>query len=319
VASLRAAAGVPGATARIHERLDALRQRRVPVANGIAWGMDLPYVSRFVTASPTTPNLFQTMNAAAAFLAGYEATGEEAYLATAFWVVDFVERELGRLEDSPTRVAWRYYPGHDACVYNVNALLGAWLQRLGRLAGRDDLVSLGRRTLQFVVTGQNPDGSWSYESGPRGRWVDGFHTGYVLESLLQAVHIEGDSACAAGLKRGIRYYAAHLITPTGLPRYTDRSILPIDVQNCAQAIQTLAQLGRLDPHFLPRACQTADLVIQKLFRWSRQGPEPEGYFLLARGRWFANRLPAVRWGQAPMLLALTHLQDAARRAEAGSR
>ena len=312
VAVLRARAGDPAAAGRATELLTALRQRALAVPAGIAWGMDLPYVSRFAVATPATPNLFQTVNAAAAFLAGYELNGDEQHLATALGVVEFLERGLGRLEETPEQVAWRYYPGQDACVYNVNALIGAWLVRLGLAARREELVTLGRRTLRFVVAAQNPNGSWYYARGPAGRWVDGFHTGYVLEALLDGASTTGDAASTAALARGAAFYLGRLFTRDGLPRYTDRSTYPIEVQNCAQAIQTLARLAQHDPQHLERALEVTRVVIDRLFRWTRREAASEGYFALSRGRWLTNRLAAVRWGQAPMLLALTHLQVAER-------
>jgi hypothetical protein len=44
----------------------------------------------------------------------------------------------------------------------------------------------------------------------------------------------------------------------------------------------------------------------------RESASDAGYFMLSRGRLLVNRLPAVRWGQAPMLLALLSTQAAER-------
>ena len=317
---LRTRMGEPGAAARARSFLDRLRDRRLPAVAGSAWGMDLPYVSRFVAATPETPNLFQSVNAANAFVDAWDLEQRPADLEIALGFVEFLETGLGRLEESHERIAWRYYPGQDACVYNVNALVGALLLRLARATRRNDLDDLGRRTLRFVAAEQNVDGSWPYARGPRGRWVDGFHTGYVLEAFLAAEQA-GVSDFVAARERGVRFYVECLFTPEGLPRYTAESTHPIEVQNCAQAIQTLAKLAACDGAYLKRAHTTASAVIRALFRWTRREPEPAGYFILARAGSIPNRLPAVRWGQAPMLLALAHLEAAARSVtpEAGSR
>jgi hypothetical protein len=294
--------------------LALLRERRLP-APGSAWGMDLPYVSRFVTARPTTPNLYQTVNAAAAFLdvrdaESWRGTPAADDLDVALGATEFMEKGLGRLEASPDRIAWRYYPGEEACVYNVNALAGALLLRLGQVANRSDLVDLGRRTLRFVVEAQNPDGSWWYARGPRGRWVDGFHTGFILDALAEAVYRAGERPFAPALERGIRFYTERMFTTEHLPRYDARSDYPVEVQNCAQAIQTLSILAQHNRSLVPRARATTMAVIEALFRWTRRAEPRAGYFMLSRGRTFTNRLAAVRWGQAPMLLALEHLAAA---------
>jgi hypothetical protein len=92
-----------------------------------------------------------------------------------------------------------------------------------------------------------------------------------------------------------------MFTSDDTPRYTSRATYPIEVQNCAQAIQTLARLADLLPEARQRAGRVAARVVAQLFLPRR------GYFLLSRGRTFRNALPAIRWGQAPMFLALAHL------------
>jgi hypothetical protein len=135
--------------------------------------------------------------------------------------------------------------------------------------------------------------------------VDGFHTAYVLEALLESVRMHADAELEPALRRGVAFYTASLFDADGVPRYTSTNRFPIDVQNCAQAIQTLARLGWLDAEHAARADRTAAIVIERLFRWTRDGAA--GYFVASRGRWLTNRVPFVRWGQAPMLLALDQL------------
>ena len=290
---------------RAREFLAQLRARALPGFPGTCWGMDLPYVSRFATATPAMPNLFQTVNAGMALLDAHAAWGDDADLALALGVVDFLERGLGRLQDGPC-IAWRYYPGQDALVYNVNALTAALLARLAQATRRDDLADLARRTFAFVLSAQNEDGSWWYAQGPAGRWVDGFHSGYVLESL--AIARDAGYAVEESLQRGAAHFLAAMFTSDDIPRYTDRATYPIEVQNCAQAIQTLARLAPFVPEARLRAPRVAARVIEQLFRVTRRAPHTEGYFIMSRGRLFTNRLAAVRWGQAPMLLALAHLE-----------
>lgn len=304
--ALRAQHGDSGARERARHFLGLLRERRLAGIPGIAWGMDLPYVSRFAVATPSTPNLFQTVNAAVACLDAWDVEHRDEDLELALGSVEFLERGLGRLEDGAETLAWRYYPDLDARVDNVNALVGALLLRLGRCTERADLADLGRRTLRFVAAGQNADGSWYYAREHSGHWVDGFHTGYVLESFLEAVG-GGEVEFATALQRGVNFYLERLFTPAGLPRYTADALFPIEVQNAAEAIQVLAKLSMAGYCTWTRVQEVAGAVIGSLFTWTRRGAEPAGYFVLARGRHVANRLAAVRWGQAPMLLALTHL------------
>ena len=305
-----------GESADRHRGLECialLRQRRLAGFAGSCWGMELPYASRFVTATPSTPNLFQTVNACNAFLDAHDATHDAAHLDVVLGVVEFLKTGLGHVEASDDTVVWRYYPGSDAVVYNVNASIAAALGRLADATGRDDLRGLARRTLQGVVQAQNRDGSWPYARGPAGAWIDGFHTGYVLEALHDCAPRLHAAAAAAALERGAAFFAERLLDGDGTPRYTTDSRHPIEVQNCAQAVQLLAKLALADrDRWLPRAQRALAATCARL-----QVDLPDGgvTFRLQRGRWLRNDLEAPRWGLGPMLLALTWL-DAAETAAA---
>ncbi len=289
---------------------EQLRARALVAPAGFSWGMDLPYVSRFTAATPETPNLFQTVNVALAFLDLYEHTGEERDLQPALGTVEWMQHGLGTLEATSSHLAWRYYPHEDAVVHNVNALAAALLHRLAVATARDDLADLAQRTLAFVVSEQNADGSWYYARGARGRWIDGFHSGYVLEALLESARRAPDPRLEQALERGMAFFTTQLLEPSGLPRYTNKSLYPIDAQNCAQAIQLLAKLGIDDEVRYVLARRAYEESARRLLVWRRSTEPPSAFFRLQRGRLLQNDLAAIRWGIAPMFLALAHLRHA---------
>jgi polysaccharide biosynthesis protein VpsJ len=199
----------------------------------------------------------------------------------------------------------------DTPVYNVNALIAAACHRLSTVGIRD-IDSNGRRAdklLRFVLSGQRLDGSWPYAKDDRGQWVDGYHSGYVLETLGYFLHSSSEAQVGDAIQRGIAFFRDSLIDSDGCPKYYSNRRYPIDVQNCAQAIQTVA---RLLPHFdggidlLLRILRTVKAAL-----FVRQDPST-GYFMASRTRWSVNKTAYVRWGQAPMVLALTHACNALR-------
>jgi len=300
----------PDAMRQARDLLSRLRTACLPGYAGACWAMATPYVSRYVEAGPDTPNLFWSVSAAGSFLDAYELERDPADLALARSVIDFVQHDLGSVDDGQGGVWFRYFAAHEAAVHNVAALTGALLLRVASHTQEADLAALGHGAFRFVLGGQNPDGSWNYARGPRGRWIDGFHTGYVLEALLQAVLMERDPDLEAALGRGVHFYLDRLFSPSHLPCYTADRFFPIDVQNCAQAVQTLAKLSLWQPDIMARAQAVTEAVTRALFVFTRRDVDEAGYFLMSRGRWVTNRVSAVRWGQAPMLLALTHLRAA---------
>lgn len=303
----------PDALDEARAHLESLRRSARPGHAGACWALETPYVTRFTVSPGNDPNLFWTLSAAMTFLEVYELLGAAEDLNLARSSVDFIRTDLGIVDEGESGVWFRYFAEHDTAVFNVAALAGALLVRLARHTGDTELAQLGARALRFVVRHQNDDGSWFYARGPQGCWVDGFHTGYVLEALQTAVSLGADPEVESALERGLHFYLEHLFTPAGLPRYFADATYPIDVQNCAQAIQTLARLSVRDVRLVARAEEVTQAVVEALWLPSRRGHEPAGYFAQSRGRWFVNRVPVVRWGQAPMLLALASLRVAQRR------
>jgi hypothetical protein len=303
------AARWPGATLEVvRQSAEALLTDRLTGNAAGLWGMKLHFASRFVQASPTTPNLFQTSNAVHALLDSYHVTGTPTYVEAAQDAVLACLERLGMVRvtgPGPGMMFCRYYPGMKAPVYNVNALLAAACLRLGELGMGDSRAHATRAEalLRFVLAGQRPDGAWPYAATGAGPWVDGYHTGYVLEALGYFAHLSGDQRAVEALERGLAYFRDHLLDPDLVPKYFDNSRYPIDVQNCAQGIQTIARLQRwsgFEPKLLR---QVVERVVSALFLVDATGHA--GFFAATRGRHFVNRTPYVRWGQAPMLLALT--------------
>lgn len=277
---------------------------------GACWGTPFPYVTRYIRSDAGEPNLFWTVCAAETLMTAYELTGDRGALERARSTLDFICHDLGFVDEGKGGVWFRYFIGHEASVFNVSALTGSLMLRIGRHTREDEILALGRRALQFVLRGQNEDGSWFYARGSQGRWVDGFHTGYILESLIQAYLLEGGTEIGAALERGKDFYLQRMFTSDSRPRYMSNDTYPMEVQNCAQAIQTLAKLCWLHPEGISFLRSVARSVTEALFRLTEREPEEKGYFILNRGRWLENRLPAIRWGQAPMLLALSFLLSA---------
>jgi hypothetical protein len=302
-------AGWPDATPDgVRQSADALLRDRLGDGAAGLWGMKLYFASRWVQASPATPNLFQTSNAIHGLLDAYHVTGEEAYARAADHAVTACLERLGLVEverDARGAKFCRYYPGMETPVYNVNALFAAASWRLSVLAIGDADAHAERADslLRFVLAGQRPEGAWPYAAHPSGQWVDGYHTGYVLEALGYLRHPAVDARVEPALERGATYFRRQLMDDDGCPKYFDDSRYPIDVQNCAQAIQTIARLqgeGGLNLVLLQRAVTCA---VRELFLADPQASV--GYFAATRRRWLVNRTPYVRWGQAPMALALT--------------
>jgi hypothetical protein len=194
-----------------------------------------------------------------------------------------------------------YLPGDQTPIHNSNMLVAALLARLARITGRADFADASRTAVEYTVTRQRHDGAWLYGEEPKLAWIDGFHTGYVLDCLLTCIEAGlGGPRAESAWRRGLRYYAQALIEADGTPRYTPLARYPIDGQCLAQAIRTLARATVLEPAVASLRWSVLGFGLKRMALES-------GAFAFQRNRWWTNRTPHPRWVQAPLLAALTYV------------
>jgi hypothetical protein len=192
-----------------------------------------------------------------------------------------------------------YTPFADVDVHNANLLGVSVLARVAARTGEMALIDAARPALAHTLADQNADGSWYYE-GPSSRsryWVDNFHTGFVLECLLDWRAATGDDLKEA-LERGFRFYLSRLFDQSGRPRRDIHRDLPVDIRDCAQALVLLVR----DDTPVEAKHQLA-LVLD----WAlAHVKSPDGHFIYEWQPGHRNRVIYLRW-QAWMLHALSQV------------
>jgi len=104
-------------------------------------------------------------------------------------------------------------------------------------------------------------------------------------------------------KSGIAVLEEHLLPQDGTPRYYDHKPLPIDMQRCLEAIDTLVFFHDHDRRSL--------LLALKLANWTSEHMQGDsGYFYYRwYSPWLVNKTPPLHWGQATTLCALAGLHE----------
>jgi hypothetical protein len=163
---------------------------------------------------------------------------------------------------------------------------------------------LASRATRYVVRRQNEDGSWAYGAGPDQRWVDNFHTAYVLLSLSRISKCSGSKqgVLEHALEEGYRYWRDRFFLADGWPKYYHDTLYPADAHAAATAIITLIELKGLDSDALSLAESIATWTIRNL-------RDSGGFFYYQRRRFHTVRTPFMRWTQAWMLYALARLLE----------
>jgi hypothetical protein len=271
------------------------------------WGLNFPYISRFVNSSKNTPNIYNTSTSGLALAELYgTAIVPDAELKDLFQnIINDIEKEF-KFHDEGDRGWYSYYPGQNKPTYNVNSLT-AYLFCKINVVTNNQLIDPGRidKVLNLLIEEQNSDGSWFYNRADNGKWIDGFHTGFIIESLS---YIYSHGYCNPKLKecieKAISYYFNQMFTQDGFPKYYNGSTkYPIESQNCAQAIQTLSVSGLwLNQNVSTLLNQTIKNTIENLYN-------SKGYFFYKKTNNHTYKSVYFRWAVSPMLVALQYAQE----------
>lgn len=282
-----------------HKALEWLITERLPGYSGACWGYPFSVQTRGTAYVRGTPTVVATSFIAQAFLDAYEELGDALYLEVARSACDFVMCDLPALACG-AGICIPYHPKGPIRVHNANMLGVALLARVYYHTAERCLFDYARRALRGTLSRQRPDGAWHYGEEPGLHWIDGFHTGFVLDGLYHYLKSTGDGEPAVALQRGLDYYHRHLFLAHGVPKYADNRLYPIDVRCAAQAIQTFSLVG----DWFPAGHEFARTVA----RWTIQHMQaPAGYFYYQIHRPFVIKTPFLRWSQGPMLCALATL------------
>jgi hypothetical protein len=271
--------------------------------SGACWGNHFDYQSRSLFVQKGQPSVVWTSLIGHAFLDAYDHFRNDEYLKIAISACDHIMRDLADRSgkgDAPIR----YFPKMDNQIHNANTLGASLLARTYSYTKSDDYRALAEAAMAYSARYQRPDGSWYYGEAPNLHWVDNFHTAYVLDCFKYYQEGTTDKRFEANVARGYELWKNIFFLPNGAPRYYDHKSLPIDIQCCSQAIDTLIFFRNRDPENISLAL--------KIARWTMEYmQDSSGYFYYRRySTWMVNKTPTLHWGQATMLSALSGLYSA---------
>lgn len=263
------------------------------------WGYHYDMQSRFLHYTSTTPNVIATSFAAGALLDLYERDVDADLLDLAEGAGRFLVASITQTSDPPGAY-FGYHVGDASPVHNANLHVAAVLARIAAHTGNAKWMAAAREGAVWSLARQRDDGSWPYGELSNLGWVDGFHTGYVLDSLQTCWDAGMDLDLEGPWRKGLAYWRSRMFLPDGTPRYFSTSTYPIDAQSVAQGMQTLARAAAHDPSCLEDT--------QRVFAYSQRCMRRrDGAYFFQRRRFWVNRVPHVRGANAEMLLGFARL------------
>jgi polysaccharide biosynthesis protein VpsJ len=268
--------------------------------SGACWGNHFDYQSRTFYLPKGVPTVVWTALIGHAFLDAYEQYGGDSFLQVAVSACEHILLDLDTFADGDAECI-SYIPTMNKQVHNANTLGASLLARTYRHTRTESYRALAAKAMRYTAKYQRPDGSWYYGEAANLHWVDNFHTAYVLDCFKHYAEGTGDESFDQCLTKGYEYWKKTFFLPDGTPKYYSHKTLPLDIQCCSQAIDTLVYFQDRDPDALNLALKVAQWTIENM-------QDHSGYFYYRRySTWLVNKTPTLHWGQATMLCALAGL------------
>jgi hypothetical protein len=288
--------------AEARELLDWLIAHPAPGFDGLSWGYPYPWQDVGFFAPRHFPNRVVTSFVGQALLDGYETLRDSRYLDAARLAVRFLLEAPKTLHEDGERWCLSYVPDNTVnwIVMDVSALTGAVATRLAALTGDGDLLRQGGRLIRYVVSKQTDYGAWYYAEPPSASHIthDNYHTGFILDAILQYGLSAGSDEFESAYRRGIAFYEQRLFEANGAARFMSDRLYPIDIHGCAQGVITFS----LQQKHLGAGTATATRVLN----WTLENmwDPSSGWFCYQRRRLFRTHIRELRWCQGWMSWAL---------------
>ena len=271
----------------------------------ISFGYNFDWQSRVFYVPEGTPAIVPTAFASQALMEAYDVFGDEKYLNAADQICLFILNELNRIDETDDEVCFSSTPVDRSVIFNASLLAGESLARVGAATGNEEYLKMAAKTVRFVTRRQSQSGAWVYGAQASQKWVDNFHTAYILLSLYRISsnieELREDSFDALNLGGG--YWLNNFFLDDGTPKYYDKEVYPIDIHSAAVAISTMSELRAIDARMLALARKTAKWTIENM-------RDSEGFFYYQLRKSGPVKTPYMRWGQAWMAYALAQLIEA---------
>jgi len=186
-------------------------QKLIPTGfHGACWGYDFPWEARYVSIPAYQPTVVATGIITNALFDCYSQTGNELAKSLCLSSGDFVLQDLNRTYDGEA-FCFSYSPFDKQQVFNANMKAARLLAQIYRLSQDDKFKVTAFQPVQYVLRNQNDDGSWFYSKTGKGKWIDNYHTGYILDCLDEYRNCTGDITTSVPIEKGFRFYRSCFI------------------------------------------------------------------------------------------------------------
>ncbi len=238
----------------------------------------------------------------------HKLTGNDLALKQSVSFSDYLIDEL--FTEYKDALFFRYTPETPQyqCTYNASTLAAAYILEVNKYIGSEKGNEEAFRAFDYVVTQQNPDGSWNYsinlDTGFEKKQID-FHQGFILDTLLTAMeHAPETPGYRQAYEKGLEFYFNNQFNKEGRGYYRLPKKWPANIHNQSQGIITFTKA--YEAGYGKKYLDFAETVLE----WTLENMQGnDGHFYYLKYPFFTNKIPYMRWSDGNMLYALSHLKE----------
>jgi hypothetical protein len=275
----------------------------IPGYHGRCWGYPFDWQQTQGFWKKNSPLITSTPYCFELFAKLADITGDAAHLETCRSIAQFIHKDLCDTPASATAAAGGYLPGDRSRVLNASAYRAMVLFEAAARFGVEEYAATARGNLNFVLENQRGDGAWLYSLDEGERFIDHFHTCFVLKNLWKTNRRLKSREISAAIVKGFAFYRRELFDAEGLPKpFVIRPRAPVvrlEMYDFAESIGLGAMLARE----IPGAMEMAGNLARALCRDYQLA---DGHFVtrVYLGG-IRHKLGYLRWPQAAIFCALT--------------
>jgi len=272
-----------------------------PGQRHLCWGYNFIWQNTIFLQDEFEPNAVVTVFVGEALIHAYRITGKDKYLEAARSTADFITQDLPVLHDDENERAIAYVLRKvDGIVLNNQVLTGALLAKIWKHTGEKQLLDIATKQMNYTVNRKTDYFAWYYtypkDISPIRH--DNYHTGGILDGLLEYYEETGDDRYMEVYWKSLDYYRKNLFEQDGAPRWMNDNKYPFDIHGSAQGIITFKKAAKYNQGYLEQAEKIADWTIENLYR------EKTHDFAYRNGRFMKWNYSLMRWCNAWMVRAM---------------
>lgn len=268
------------------------------------WGYNFIWQNTIFLQDMYEPNVVVTVFVGEAFIHAYRVTQNKKYLEFAESAGNFILHEVPKLYEGKNEQAIAYVLRKvEAVVLNNNVLAGAFLIKLWRETKDDLLCNTSIKLLNYTVNRRTDYYAWFYTYPTVKSPIrhDNYHTGGILDGLLEFFEETNDGRYMDVYWKGLEYYRDNLFETSGAPRWMNDRRFPYDIHGAAQGIITFTKAAKYKKQYKQWPTNIADWTIDNLYRSKTKD------FAYRQGRFIKWDYSLMRWCNAWIVRALGEL------------